>query len=121
MVKTITPPNDNVNGTLIISYPFIIFAFVMGFLFILSFILDILDLLKDKTQQRIEKHMMKITIIVNIMTILISIYVTMLPIFIFIWLLTAMELNELKIEHRLRKMQKLYKKIEKEVETNEKP
>lgn len=55
------------------------------------------------------------------MTILISIYVTMLPIFIFIWLLTAMQLNEMRIEHRLRKMQKLYKKIEKEVETSEKP
>lgn len=121
IVKTITPPNDNVNGTLIISYPFIVFAFVMGFLFILSLILDILDLLKNKTQQRIEKHMMKIIIPINIMTILISIYVTMLPIFIFIWLLTAMQLNEMRIEHRLRKMQKLYKKIEKEVETSEKP
>lgn len=93
----------------------------MGFLFITCFVLDILDLLKNETQQYIEKHMMKITIIVNIMTILISIYVTMLPIFIFIWLLTAIQLNEMRIEHQLRKMQKLYNKIEKEVETNEKP
>lgn len=121
IVKTITPPNDNVNGTLIISYPIIIFAFIMGFLFITSFVLDILDLLKNETQQYIEKHIMKITIIVNIMTILISIYVTILPIFVFIWLVTAMELNELRIEHRLRKMQKLYKKIESEVENSEKP
>lgn len=121
VVKTIAPPNDDVNGTLIISYPIIIFAFVMGFLFITYFVLDILDLLKNETQQYIEKHMMKITIIANIMTILISIYVTMLPIFIFIWLVTAMELNEMRIEHQLRKMQKLYKKIESEVETSEKP
>lgn len=121
VVKTIAPPNDNVNGTLIISYPIIIFAFILGFLFITCFVLDVLDLLKDKTQQYIEKHIMKITIIVNIMTILISIYVTMLPIFVFIWLVTAIELNEMRIEHRLRKMQKLYKKIEKEVETSEKP
>ena len=121
IVKTITPPNDNVNGTLIISYPFFIFAFIMGFLFITCFVLDILDLLKNETQQYIEKHIMKITIIVNIMTILISIYVTILPIFIFIWLVTAMKINEMRIEHRLRKMQKLYKKIETELETSEKP
>lgn len=120
-VKTVTPPTDNANGTLIISYPIIIFAFIMGFLFITCLVLDVLDLLKDKTQQYIEKHIMKITIIVNIMTILISIYVTLLPIFIFIWLVTAMELNEIRIEHRLRKMRKLYKKIENEVETDEKP
>lgn len=120
-VKTVTPATDNVNGTLIISYPIIIFAFVMGFLFISSFVLDILDLLKDETQQYIEKHIMKIKIIVNIITILISIYVTMLPIFIFIWLVTAVELNEMRIEHKLRKMQKLYKKIESEVENSEKP
>lgn len=82
----------------------------MGFLFITCFVLDILDLLKDRTQQYIEKHIMKIAIIINIITILISIYVTMLPIFIFIWLVTAMELNEMRIEHQLRKMQKLYKK-----------
>lgn len=110
VVKTIVPPNDNVNGTLIISYPFIIFAFIMGFLFITCVVLDILDLLKNKTRQYIEKHIMKITIIVNIITILISIYVTMLPIFIFIWLVTAMELNKMRIKHQLRKMQKLYKK-----------
>lgn len=110
IVKTIAPPNDNVNGTLIISYPIIIFAFVMGFLFITCFVLDILDLLKDRTQQYIEKHIMKIAIIINIITILISIYVTMLPIFIFIWLVTSMELNEMRIEHQLRKMQKLCKK-----------
>ena len=93
----------------------------MGFLFITCFVLDILDLLKNETRQYIEKHIIKIIIAINIMTILISIYVTMLPIFIFIWLLTAMQLNEMRIEHRLRKMQKLYKKIEKEVETSEKP
>lgn len=110
VVKTIAPPNDNVNGTLIISYTFIIFAFIMGFLFITCFVLDILDLLKNETQQYIEKHMMKITIIVNVIIILFSTYVTMLPIFIFIWLLTAMQLNEMRIEHQLRKMQKLYKK-----------
>lgn len=121
IIKTITPPNDNVNGTLIISYPFIIFAFVMGFLFITCFVLDILDLLKNETRQYIEKHIMKITIIVNIMTILISIYVTTLPIFVFIWLLTAMEINEIRIEHQLRKIQKLYKKIESEVENSGKP
>lgn len=121
MVKTITPPNDNVNGTLIISYPFLIFAFIMGFLFITCFVLDILDLLKDKTQQYIKKHITKITIIVNIMTILMSIYMTILPIFIFIWLVTIMELNEMRLEHRLRKMQKLYKKIESEVKNNGKP
>lgn len=121
IVKTITPPNDNVNGTLIISYPIIIFAFIMGFLFITCVVLDILDLLKNKTRQYIEKHMMKITIIVNIMTILISIYVTTLPIFVFIWLLTAMEINEIRIEHQLRKIQKLYKKIESEVENSGKP
>lgn len=121
MVKTITPPNDNVNGTLIISYPFLIFAFIMGCLFITCFVLDILDLLKNETQQYIEKQIMKITIIVNIMTILMSIYVTMLPIFIFIWLVTIMELNEMRLEHRLRKMQKLYKKIEIEVKNNGKP
>ena len=121
IIKTITPPNDNVNGTLIISYPFIIFAFVMGFLFITCFVLDILDLLKNETRQYIEKHIMKITIIVNIMTILISIYVTTLPIFVFIWLLTAMEINEIRIEHQLRKIQKLYKKIKSEVENSGKP
>lgn len=119
IIKTIAPPNDNVNGTLIISYPIIIFAFFMGFLFITCFVLDVLDLLKSETQQYIEKHIMKIAIIVNIMTILISIYVTMLPIFVFIWLVTAMELNEMRIEHRLRKMQKLYKKIESEFENSE--
>lgn len=121
VVKTITPPNDNVNGTLIISYPIIIFFFVMGFLFISSFALDILDLLKAKTQQYIKKHMVNIVIAVNVITILVSIYITMLPIFIFIWLLTAMQLNEMRIEHRLRKMQKLYKKIESEVENSENP
>lgn len=121
IVKTITPPNDNVNGTLIISYPIIIFAFVMGFLFITCFVLDILDLLKNETRQYIEKHMVKIGIAINVITILFAIYVTMLPIFIFIWLLTAMQLNEMRIEHQLRKMQKLYKKIESEVETSEKP
>ena len=114
IVKTITPPNDNVNGTLIISYPIIIFAFIMGFLFITCFVLDILDLLKNETRQYIKKHIMKITIIVNIMTILISIYVATLPIFVFIWLLTAMEINEIRIEHQLRKMQKLYKKNRKQ-------
>lgn len=120
-VKTVTPATDNVNGTLIISYPIIIFAFVMGFLFISSFVLDILDLIKDETQQYIKKHMMKIVIAINVITILFSTYVTMLPIFIFIWLLTAMQLNKMRIEHRLRKMQKLYKKIESEVENSEKP
>lgn len=110
IVKTIAPPNDNVNGTLIISYPIIIFAFIMGFLFITCFVLDISDLLKDKTQQYIKKHMVKIVISINVITILFAIYVTMLPIFIFIWLLTAMQLNEMRIEHQLRKMQKLYKK-----------
>lgn len=120
-VKTIAPPTDNVNGTLIISYPIIIYAFVMGFLFISSFVLDILDLFKDRTQQYIKKNMVKIVIAVNVITILVSIYMTMLPVFIFIWLLTAMQLNEMKIEHRLRKMQKLYKKIENEVENSEKP
>lgn len=121
IVETIAPPNDNVHGTLIISYPIIIFAFIMGFLFITCFVLDILDLLKNETQRYIEKHITKITIIVNIMTILISNYVTILPIFIFIWLVTAMQLNEMRIEHRLKKMQKMYKKIEKELETSEKP
>ena len=121
VVKTITPPNDNVNGTLIISYPIIIFFFVMGFLFVCSFALDILDLLKDKTQQYIKKHTVNIVIAVNVITTLVSIYITMLPIFIFIWLLTAMQLNEIRIEHRLRKMQKLYKKIESEVENSENP
>ena len=120
IVKTIAPPNDNVNGTLIISYPILIFAFFWGSLFITCVVLDILDLLRSETQQYIEKHIMKIAIIVNITTILISIYVTMLPIFIFIWLVTVIELNEMRIEHRLRKMQKLYKKIESEVETSEK-
>lgn len=121
IVKTITPPNDNVNGTLIISYPIIIFCFCYGFLFITCFVLDILDLLKDKTQQYIKKHMVKIVIAVNVITILFAIYVTTLPIFIFIWLLTAMQLNEMRIEHQLRKMQKLYKKIKSEVENSEKP
>ena len=95
VVKTIAPPNDNVNGTLIISYPFIIFAFVLGFLFTTSVILDIFDLLKDQTQQYIKKHMVNIVIAVNVITILVSIYITMLPIFIFIWLLTAMQLSQL--------------------------
>ena len=121
VVKTITPPTDNVNGTLIISYPIIIYAFVMGFLFISSFVLDILDLLKDRTQQYIKKNMVKIVIAANVITILVSIYMTMLPIFIFIWLLTAMQLNEMRIERRLRKMKKLYKEIENEVENSEKP
>lgn len=69
-----------------------------------------LSLVKDETQQYIEKHIMKIIIIANVVTILISIYVTMLPIFVFIWLLTAMQLNEMRIEHRLRKMQKTVQK-----------
>ena len=69
-----------------------------------------LSLVKDETQQYIEKHIMKIIIIANVVTILISIYVTMLPIFVFIWLLTAMQLNEMIIEQRLRKMQKTVQK-----------
>ena len=93
----------------------------MGFLFISSFVLDILDLLKDRTQQYIKKNMVKIVIAANVITILVSIYMTMLPIFIFIWLLTAMQLNEMRIERRLRKMKKLYKEIENEVENSEKP
>lgn len=119
VVKTITPPNDNVNGTLIISYPIIIFFFVMGFLFISSFVMDILDLIKDETQQYIKKNMVKIVIAVNIITILVSIYMTMLPIFIFIWLLTAMQIYNMKLEHRLKMMREPYQNIESEGENRE--